>query len=125
MPSLPVNFKRILSFAGIFLLVLFVIEFNARIEELNRLSDQRDLARVKATQAAYTQIALQTKVAFAASDQAVEEWARTEGHYVREGDQPVVPIGPTEIPPLEISTPAPSPIPMTNWQVWWNLFFGE
>ena len=125
MPNVSVNFRRIAVFAGIFVLILLVFEFNTRLEELNRLSNERKAVQNQATQAAQTQISLQTQVAFAASDQAVEEWARSEGHYVQEGDQPVVPLGQPGSTPVEMSTPAPTPTPMSNWQIWWNLFFGE
>jgi len=125
MPRLPFNLRRIAVFAGIFVLILVVFEFNTRLEELNRLSEQRRTVQQQATQAAQTQIALETRVAYATSDQAVEEWARSEGHYIQEGDQPVVPVGQPGSTPAEISTPIPAATPMTNWQTWWNLFFGE
>lgn len=125
MPKVPFNFRRVAVFAGIFVLILVVFEFNTRLEELNRLSDQRKVVQQHATQASQTQIALQTQVAFAGSDEAVEEWARSEGHYVQEGDQPVVPFGQPGSAPVEVSTPMPTPTPVTNWQTWWNLFFGE
>jgi cell division protein FtsB len=125
MPKLPFNFRRIAAFAGVLILVLIVFEFNTRLEELNRLSDQRKVVQQRATQSAQTQLALQTQVAFAGSDQAVEEWARSEGHYVQEGDQPVVPLGQPGSTPVEVITPVPTPTPMSNWQTWWNLFFSE
>lgn len=125
MISLPINVRRVAIFAGIFALVLMVIEFNTRLEELNRLNDQREAVQVQATQAMQTQIALQTRVAYADSDQAVEKWARSEGHYVQEGDQPVVPIGQPGSEPVIESTPTPISTPLPNWNVWWNLFFGD
>jgi hypothetical protein len=79
--------------------------------------------QVQATEASQTQIALQTQVAYAGSDAAVEEWARREGHYVLEGDQPVVPLGQPGSEPVVVPTPTVLPTPMPNWQVWWNLFF--
>ncbi|MBI5843024.1 MAG: hypothetical protein HZB19_23275 [Chloroflexi bacterium] len=125
MPSLPISLRRIAVFAGIFALILLVIEFNARLEELNRLSGQREVVQQQATQAVQTQIALQTEVAFAGSNQAVEKWARSEGHYVQEGDQPVVPLGQPGSEPVAVAAPTPLPTPMPNWEIWWNLFFGE
>ena len=113
------------TFAGIFILILLVIEFNSRLEELNRLNDQRADVRAEATQAMQTQIALQTQVAYAGSTAAVEEWARTEGHYIQEGDQPVIPLGQPGSDPVIADTPPPVPTPMQNWEEWWNLFFGE
>ena len=125
MPNISMNFRRMATFTGIFILILLVIEFNSRLEELNRLNDQRADVRAEATQAMQTQIALQTQVAYAGSTAAVEEWARTEGHYIQEGDQPVIPIGQPGSDPVIADTPAPVPTPMQNWEEWWNLFFGE
>lgn len=121
----PISFRRVLIFAGIFILILFVIEFNSRLEELNRLTEQRDNIRALATQAMQTQIALQTQVAYAGSDDAVEEWARTEGHLMQEGDQPVIPLGMPGSDPVVVNTPQPTPTPMQNWEIWWTLFFEE
>jgi hypothetical protein len=121
----PVNLRRVATFAGIFLMILFVIEFNTRLEELNRLNDQRDEVSAIATQAIQTQSALQTQVAYAASTEAVEEWARTNGRYAQEGDQPVIPLEVPGSAPVIVNTPVPPPAPMQNWEIWWTLFFGE
>jgi hypothetical protein len=125
MPNIPINFRRVAVFLGIFILILVVIEFNSRLDELNRLNDQRDEIRTMATQAIQTQMALQTQVAYAGSTAAVDEWARTEGHYVLEGDQPVIPVVQPGSEPVIIATPVPLPTPMQNWEVWWSLFFDE
>jgi hypothetical protein len=125
MSPVPINFRRIAVFAGIFLLILFVIEFNNRLEELNRLNEQREEVRALATQAMQTQIALQTQVAYAASTEAVEDWARTEGHYMQEGDQPVIPVGLPGSEPAIVNTPIPTPTPMQTWEIWWTLFFDK
>ena len=125
MPNIPINFRRVAIFLGIFILIMVVIEFNSRLEELNRLNDQRDEVRAAATQAIQTQMILQTHVAYAGSTAAVDEWARTEGHYVLEGDQPVIPIAQPGSEPVIIDTPVPLPTPMQNWEVWWSLFFDK
>lgn len=125
MSQLPIKFRRVATFAGVFVLILFVIEFNSRLEELNHLNDQRDQARILATEAMQTQIALQTQVAYAGSTEAVEEWARTEGHYLQEGDQPVIPLGVPGSEPVIVNTPVPSPTPMQNWEIWRTLFFNQ
>ncbi len=125
MPNIPINFRRVAVFFSIFVLILVVIEFNSRLEELNRLNDQRDEIRVMATQAIQTQMALQTQVAYANSTAAVDEWARTEGHYVLEGDQPVIPVVQPGSEPVIAPTALPVPTPMQNWEVWWSLFFDK
>ena len=121
----PNNPRRVAIFVGILLLILMVMDFNARLEDLNRLKKQAAIVSVQATQAIQTQEALQTEVAYASSDQAVQDWARSEGHYVKPGDQPLVPIGQPGINPIQSLEPTPIPTPMSNWQVWWNLFFGD
>jgi hypothetical protein len=123
--NLPINVRRVAGMIGILALVFIVLEFNRRLEELNLLNKQNELVRVQATQAVQTQSALQTQVAYAGSTAAVEEWARTDGHYIQDGDLPVVPLGQPGAAPIESSTPVPVPTQMANWEVWWNLFFGE
>ncbi len=121
----PINPRRVALFAGILILVLMVIDFNARLEELNLLRKHAQALSTQATQAVQTEAGLQTQVAYAGSDQAVQDWARSEGHLVQPEDQPVVPVGEPGTVPLQPSTPTPMPTPMPNWQVWWNLFFGQ
>lgn len=123
MSQFPIKLRRVAVFAGIFILVLFVIEFNSRLEELNRLNKQRDNMRTLATEAIQTQIALHTQVAYAASTDAVEDWARTDGRYLQEGDQPVIPVEQPGSVPVIVNTPVPVPTPMQNWEIWWTLFF--
>jgi hypothetical protein len=125
MSRIRFNFRRVLTIAGIVLLVLMIVDFNRRIEVLNSLNRQADIRRAQATQAVQTQLSLQTQVSFAASTQAVNDWARTEGHYIQDGDLPVVPVGQPGSDPVVTPEPPASPTPLANWQVWWNLFFEE
>jgi hypothetical protein len=125
MLNLPLNVRRVAIIIGMIMLVFIVLEFNRRLEELTLLNKQHELVQAQATQSIQTQAALQTRVAYAGSTNAVEEWARTDGHYIQDGDLPVVPIGQPGAAPIEMSKPAPAPTPMANWQVWWDLFFGE
>lgn len=125
MPTVPINVRRVLVTIGIVMLVFVVLEFNRRLEELSLQNEKNAAVRAEATQIMQTQIALQTAVAFANSTASVEEWARTDGHYIKEGDLPVVPVGAPGAAPIEMTTPVPLPTPMQNWEVWRELFFGE
>ncbi|HJS20726.1 MAG TPA: hypothetical protein VJ785_18415 [Anaerolineales bacterium] len=125
MYNIPISIRRVAVMIGILMLVFIVLEFNRRLEELEMLNEQYDLMQVQATQAIQTQAALNTQAAYAGSNAAVEEWARVDGHFVQDGDLPVVPIGQPGAPPIEVSTPVPTPTPMQNWEVWWSLFFGQ
>src|SRR5829696_3952825 len=111
MTNLPINIRRVVAAIGILVLVFIVLEFNRRLEELNMLNAQSRLVQMQGTQAVQTQLALQTQLAFAGSDAAVEEWARTDGHYIQDGDLPVVPLAQPGSPPVQASTPLPPPTP--------------
>ena len=125
MTNLPINIRRVAVMIGILALVFIVLEFNRRLEELNMLNRQNQLVQAQATQAVETQMALQTQVAYAGSNASVEEWARTDGHYIQDGDLPVVPLGQPGSAPIVVNTPTPVPTQPANWEVWWDLFFGE
>ena len=125
MVQMPINVRRVAVMIGIFILVFIVLEFNRRLEELTMLNKQNELVRAQVTQAVQTKYVLETAVAYANSTAAVEEWARTDGHYIKDGDLPVVPVGEPGSPPMVLTTPIPPPTPMANWEVWWTLFFGE
>jgi len=125
MPAIPFNVRRVLVTIGIVVLVFVVLEFNRRLEELNTLNEQAKMVKAQATQVMQTQIALQTAVAYANSTASVEEWARTDGHFIKEGDLPVVPVAAPGDAPVEFSTPIPTAVPLQNWEVWWELFFGK
>ena len=125
MSSIPINLRRVAVMIGILALVFIVLEFNRRLEELNMLNRQNQLVQTQVTQAVQTQLALQTQVGYAGSNAAVDEWARTDGHYIKDGDLPVVPLGQPGSPAINANTPTPVPTQLAKWQVWWDLFFGE
>ena len=125
MKSIPIDWRRVALIAGVLFLVVVIVDFNSRMEELDRLNRQADITRAEATQAAWTQIALETQVAHAESDQIVEEQARSEGHMIQEGDNPVTVLGDEGTAPPENPEPTPIPTPKPNWQLWRDLFFGE
>ena len=119
------RWRHIFIALGLLVLVVMLIDFNRRMEELNGLTSQLDTVRAEGTQVMQTQEALVTKVAYASSTQAVEEWAYREGRWVREGENliGIVPAGnvsPTPVPPpTQVSQELP------NWRIWWELFFGS
>jgi hypothetical protein len=121
----PISARRVALFAGILGLILIIMDFNARLEELNLLKAQAGIIRIQATEAMQTQSVLQTQVAFAGSEQIVDEWARSEAHDVQEGDQAVVPVGVPGATPQVVESPTVQPTQQPNWQVWWELFFGN
>jgi cell division protein FtsB len=125
MNHLPIDWRRVALVAGLLFLVVVIVDFNSRLEELDRLNRQAEIVRAEATQVSLTKVAFETLVANANSDQVVEEDARSNGGMIREGDRLVVVLGDESVPPLDAPEPTPIPTPKENWQLWWELYFGK
>src|SRR5512136_1756961 len=116
--------RVILVVVGILIAIVLLIDFNRRLEALNSLSENLVSVRAEGTAVMQTQQALVTQVAYATSDNSVEQWAY-ENKWVRSGEHPVVlvgaPGGVTPTPEPQVLTPTES---LPNWRIWWELFFG-
>jgi len=121
----PISLHQAGYLIGAILLFVVVMNFNTRLTERAHLQQRAREVSAQATQAIQTQTALQTKMAYALSDQAVYDWAYSEGHLYRPGDHVVVPVEVPGDPPLEVPRATPAPTPMQNWEIWQELFFGE
>lgn len=120
-----IRWKHFAVAAGVILALLLLVDFNRRLDDLNRLSRQLENVRASGTAVMHTQEALLTHLAYATSDEAVERWAYQEGRWVRKGEHLVIllpPAGVTPTPTHALSSPTPA---WSNWQIWWELFFGE
>ncbi len=100
-----------------------MLGLNARISEYFRLTGKRREMQARISNLEATSVALQTQIAYAESDKAVEEWARTYERDGLPGDVPIIPH-PAQAETSEIIYVA-TPIPDKNdkWQIWWELFF--
>jgi hypothetical protein len=117
------KWQNFLIALGLFVAVVLLIDFNRRMEELNRLDTKLESVQTEETTGKQTQLALVTKVAYATSEDAVEPWAIRNG-MVRSGEHPVVLVSDGSV----TETPQPPPVQQTesvpNWRIWWELFFG-
>jgi len=119
--------QRIAVFAGIIILLLLIMEFNARVDELSRLKREAATVEARATDVMRAQYNLQTAAAYATSDLSVEEWARQQNRMLRSGDVLVIPLAaPGSTPPSQQPLiPAPARTPLSNWDVWMLVIFGQ
>ena len=125
MKHIPIDWRRVALIAGVLFLVVVIVDFNSRLEELDRLDRQAEITRAEATQVALTKAAYETLVANATSEQVVEGEARSNAGMIQDGDHPVVVLGDEGEPTLENPEPTPIPTPKPNWQLWWDLYFGQ
>jgi hypothetical protein len=116
------GWKYALMIIGLAVLVLLVMDFNNRMAELKRLSSQREEVAAEVTSLLQTQTHLETQITYATSEAAVMEWAYQEGHWLREGDVPVVPL-PDGSAPEPTPVPVPTQTQQSNWEIWFSLFF--
>jgi cell division protein FtsB len=119
------NGKRIAVLGTIVILVLLMMDFNNRMGEYQRLKGQEEQVSAQVGNLQATEQTLKTQIAYATSDSAVEEWAREQGHMIQPGDVPIVPLAPPNSTPPVTTLVAPTPEPVSNWQVWQTLFLGK
>lgn len=117
--------KKIIGLSAVILLMLLMMNLNSRLNEYFRLASERDRVNTQVSDLRATKAALETQVAYATSDEAVEEWARSEAHMAQPGDQVIVPLTPASQATVPVTQATPAPLTVQNWEVWWALFFGE
>ena len=118
------KWRNILIIIGLILAVVLLVDFNRRMEEYNRLSDQLKVVRAEATAVIQTQTALASQVAYATSDAAVEAWAYNN-KLVRPGEHPVGLVPGSDPTPTPSATFVQEQQNQPIWRIWWQLFFGS
>ena len=100
-----------------------MLGLNARLSEFFRLTGQKNEMQARIDGLEATREALQTQIAYADSDKAVEEWARTYERDVLPGDIPIIPHPAQEVTPEYNYVDTPQPDEAQKWLIWWELFF--
>ena len=119
------TFKKAAYAIGILILVVIVVNFQQRISEMNHLESQLKLIQSQGTAVMHTQESLLTQVAFTTSDEAVRQWAYSEGRWILENETPIIllPAGNVTVTPEDGELQHPTEV--ENWRVWLELFFGQ
>ena len=121
----PFDVKKIGFVVAGVIFVFLVMDLNGRLNELSRLSAQKDKAATVVADLNKTLVVLNTQIAYATSEGAVEEWAYEEGHMVHAGENLIVPLQPEGATQVPLAIATPTPIPSSNWDIWMALFAGE
>ena len=121
-----IKWKYLVIAACLILLVILVMDLNQRLDTMNRLNTQVATVRAEGTRVIQTQVALMTQVAYAGSDAAAEEWAYEDGRWVKPDETLIQIIPGTCVAPTDSLPGSAEATPeLQNWQVWWELFFGN
>jgi hypothetical protein len=120
---MKLKWRNALVAIGLLLAVILLVDFNRRMDEMDRLTTQLNAVRAEGTAVMQTQVALVTQVAYATSDTAVDDWAYNN-KWVRSGEHSIglVAAGDATPTPAPITAQATESLP--NWRIWWELFFG-
>ena len=119
------NDRRVILVVVIILLVLLMMDFNNRMVRALELEQQAQAMTTRMAELEQTKVYLEAQIAFATSEKAVEQWAREDAKLIKEGDVPIIILPPSK-PTL---TPTPAPLvqekPLSNLEIWKELFLGE
>jgi len=119
------DFKKVGFVVAVVVLFFLVMDLNTRLNELSRLTTQRNEAETVVGNLQQTLNVLSTQISYATSEGAVEDWAYEDGHMVRPGENLIIPLEPAGATqaPLVLSTPVPTQV--SNWSIWKALFLGQ
>ena len=123
MPKLKRTKRQWVYVVLLLILFIMILGLNSRLSEYLRLSSQKGEMDERIIRLKSTQIALETQIAYADSDKAVEEWARTYERKVLPGDQVIIPLPQGDITPEVNYLATPNSVNIENWQIWRDLFF--
>jgi len=124
MRNFQIHWKQLAVLGAFVVLFFLLMDFNGRINELNRLNSELARMQTQVQSNKSTQSSLEDQIVYATSDAAVNEYARNNG-MVREGEKLVVPLGNGTPSPVQAIEPPPMPVKVTNQDIWWALFFGK
>ena len=121
--QLDTMMKRVLFGGGIALLLIVLFAFSQRIAEYSRLSGEVDSEGAHITQLAATEQYLQGAIAYATSAAAVEQWAREDARWAKEGDFPIIPLPPASYTPEAPAEETSASSSSNYWDKWMDWFF--
>ncbi len=125
MPKIRKYWKKWIFIFLLVILFFMVMGLNSSLSEYFQLTEQRNQMTERINNLEATQHSLETQIAYADSDKAVEEWARTYERYIQPGDQVIIPLSPEDVTQEVNYLETPIPSDEENWQIWWEMFFGD
>jgi galactose-1-phosphate uridylyltransferase len=103
---------------------MLVVDFNSRMVHLLELRGQLEIEQQRLEDLKAEEFMLQQSIAYAASDEAIAEWAREQNWMGMEGDTVIVPIPDGSYQAEQESHTAEPQEFTSNWDAWlmWLTF---
>jgi len=124
-PKRKFDYRKIILIAVGVVIFFLVMDLNSRLNELSRLSVQKDHSSTQVAILQGTLNNLETQMYYSTSESAVEQWAYEEGHMARPGDNVIIPIAPPGSTQPPVFESAPTPQPISNWDIWMSLILDK
>ena len=123
--SVKINTKRFLLVAVIALLVLMMLDFNNRTRTMYALEAQQSMLETRQVLLQQTKDKLEAQIAYATSDQALEEWSREKNKQINSGDVPIILSAPEDVTPTPTPQPTQQTVNFSPCEIWRELIFGH
>ena len=119
------DFRQVLIILVVAMAFYMVFDLSGRISAANRMVSERDEMATRVDSLKQTEAYLQTKVALATQPSFIEPYIRPEGKMLQPGDIPIIPIPGDSIQATQVSEFPTQSSTVSNWEIWWDLFFGK
>jgi cell division protein FtsB len=121
-------FTQFVAIVVITVCLFLVIDFGRRTAANYQIKAEETRLETELASSQKRHAALQAQLTYVQSDAYVEEIARTQLKWAREGETVVVVMATPQASPQAPADGQPAAIngvvPETPWQAWWLLFFG-
>ena len=119
------DFRQVLIILVVAMAFYMVFDLSGRISAANQMVAERDEMATRVDSLKQTEAYLQTKVALATQPSFIEPYIRPEGKMLQPGDIPIIPIPGDSIQATPVSELPTQSSTVSNWEIWWDLFFGK
>ncbi len=123
--SLKINLRHIGIFATVCIVLVVMMNFSTRLEELYQLQKVAGVVYSQSTAVMLTQQTLKTEVAQATSPAAASDYARGQAHMAQPGDQVFGIVAEPGFTPEPTKSPAPIHVQKSNVEIWMTFIFGQ
>ncbi len=125
MKNINFDSRRFVVYAVLLVLFFLLMGLSAKFTTLNQINEQNGIMNTEVAALRATNYILETQIAFATSESAVEAYAREDGHMILPGEVLVVPIYPKQNTPSAELAPTATVEVLSNMEIWYQLFFSN
>ncbi len=123
MQNIRTHAKQILIAAAIVVAIFLLLDYQSRLNQLNKVEAVRNTVAQEVVELRQTQQSLEQELDYAKSDAMVEQFARVDLNAGQSGDVRVIPRGSGAATPTPLPTPIVTATPIENWKVWRAFIF--